>query len=120
MKLVIIRNVYVPFYNHNHNGFHNMCYVTIFFFIFLFFWKLQSLWFGEFSEVLTCLQCPVILPSKNTGMKKCSLTCGRFRDMQWPTKHGKSAIVLHATPCRSERHVTNHCMRLKTFPDTRT
>lgn len=75
-----------------------ICAMSPFFSLFSFsFGNYNHYGFLEFSEVITCLQYPVILPCKSTGMKK----CGRFLDVQWPTKHGKSAIVLHATPCQS-------------------
>lgn len=68
---------------------------------FISFWKLlyQHHGFLEFSEVLICLQYSVIL--KNTDIKKYSPTCSRFLDMQWSTKRGKSAIILHATSCQN-------------------
>lgn len=57
--------------------------------------------FLKFLEVLLCLQDLVILKNKNTDIKKYSLTYGRFLDMQWSTKRGKSAIISHATSCQS-------------------
>lgn len=55
-----------------------------------------------------CLQYSVILKNKDANIKKYSATYGRFLDMQWSTKCGKSAITLHATSCQNWKHAESH------------